>query len=110
MSTPVPEIGCWVDGHWGQYASARLVELAKIFGYDDEKIIDLAARHMDECTHGGIATRSMPLTGDEMDELVEGADEAIGWLSEHIAPEGTSFGWQDGEVFLQTEEWWEDDG
>lgn len=105
MSMLTPQVGCWVDGHWGQYASARLVELAIPFGYDDEAIIELARRNMNECAHGGVG--SEPLTADEHETLIEGAEAAIEWLNEHTAPEGTSFGWSDGEVFLQTEEWWE---
>lgn len=29
------DAGCWIDGHWGQYASARLIDLALGYGMPD---------------------------------------------------------------------------
>lgn len=109
-SRAVPkDAGCYVDGHWGQYAVAHMVSRAEEFGYDNPEVIALADRHMDECTHGGITHEGIqPLTDDEHEILIDASDEVENWLNEHIAPEGYFFGWHDGEFFLQSQEWWDE--
>lgn len=106
MQTPA-EAGCWVDGAWGTYAVAHLVERAREVGYDNADVIALAERHMDEHRHGGITCECfVPLTVDEYWALQEAADDVEEWLNEHCAPEGFSWGWHDGEFFLQSDAWW----
>jgi len=93
--------GCWVDGHWGQYASAHLVQRAIALGYraSPELAADAAA-----WLQGG-----SDLTDEQLDSVIE-ADQAIfTWLDAHVAPPGYSFGWHDGEVFLWSEEVWAED-
>lgn len=40
------DAGCYVDGHWGQYAAAHMVSRAQEFGYDDAEVISLADRKL----------------------------------------------------------------
>jgi len=103
------DAGCYVDGTWGTYATAHMVHRAREFGYDQAEVTALADRHMDEHVHGGITHEGIePLTTDEYWELAEAGQtggDVENWLNEHIAPEGYSFGWHDGEFFLQSAEW-----
>lgn len=96
--------GCWVDGHWGQYAVAHLVDKASEWGYADAKVIDIATRHL--ATIG--PSEAPQITDDEHDALSGASDEVEAWLNEHVAPEGYHFGWCDGEFFLWSEETWDE--
>ena len=99
--TPV-DAGCWVDGHWGQYGPARVIEVAGDYGFDHPKAASLASRHV--ASMG--PSDSPDLTDDEYEAMQWASEEAESYLNEHVAPEGYAFGWQDGEFFLQSEEWW----
>lgn len=111
-ATPEDE-GCYVDGHWGQYATAHMIEVAEEFGYGSAVHFNLDSAERDELnaqqaiTH--LASRKlssmMPepsdsLTDEEEEELYEASDSVESWLNEHVAPEGYFFGWHDGEFFL----------
>jgi len=100
---PLPvDTGCWIDNRWGQYGVARLVEIARNFGYDDALIIDLAERKL-----AAMLPSNLPQLSDENEELLNSAaDEVEVWLDDNVAPEGYSFGWYEGEFFLQSEAWW----
>lgn len=100
------DAGCYVDGHWGQYAVAHMVQRAEEMGYDNPEVTSLADRHMDECAHGSIARK--PLDDDEHEALIDASDEVEEWLNEHIAPEGYHFGWHEGEFFLWSQSQWEE--
>ena len=50
------DAGCWIDGHWGQYAVARMVAMAESYGYVDEIVAGIAHRHLYECEHPGTAS------------------------------------------------------
>lgn len=96
------DAGCWIDGHWGQYGVARSVEIASSFGYDDALIIDIAQRKL-----AAMMPSIAPEISDEDEELLaSAADEVTYWLTNNVAPEGYSFDWYEGELFLQSEEWW----
>lgn len=100
----VADAGCWIDGHWGQYGVARMVELAQGHGYSDSEVTDLAARKQ-----AAMGPSDAPgLSDDEEEHLSDAADEVENWLNENVAPEGYSFGWYDGEFFLQSTAWWEE--
>jgi hypothetical protein len=86
--------GCWVAGHHGHYASAIVIETALNYGWHDTQAAEIAARYPE-------------LTEHEQDVLNDVVNDAEQWLNEHIAPEGYSFGWHDGEFFLWTTEEWE---
>lgn len=78
--------GCWIDGHWGQYAVERLLSIAKDLGWGYDIRADIE------------------INGE--DAIFDLADEAEAWLNEEIAPEGHQFGWSSGEFFLMPHEWW----
>jgi hypothetical protein len=80
------DAGCWIDGHWGQYGSQRLITIASTYGFQMAPI-DYESE-------------------DAFEDIIWEADTAEAWMNENIAPEGYSFGWYDGEWFLQSEEWW----
>jgi len=94
--------GCWVDGHWGQYAIAHMVEKAQDWGYADAEVIDIATRHL--ATIG--PSEAPQITDDEHQALSDASDEVEAWLNEHVAPEGFSFGWWEGEFFLNSDAQW----
>lgn len=101
-ATPA-DVGCYVDGHWGQFGSAHLIERATEFGYDDQQAIELARRHLAMIGPGG--GRNDEPERDALDEneheaLIEAASDVEDWLNEHVAPEGYQFGWYEGEFFL----------
>ncbi len=46
------ELGCWIDGHWGQYGPDRLVSIAVMHGWDvspDDDELVLMARKTQRC-------------------------------------------------------------
>lgn len=90
------DAGCWVDGHWGQYAVARMVELAADHGYDDGEVVGLARRHL---ASAGPSV-APDLSDDEHEQLSWAADEVEAWMNEHVAPAGFYFEWSEGEFFL----------
>ncbi len=94
-ATPA-DAGCWIEGHWGQYSVARMVEMAVGHGYEDAEVTELASRHIR--TMGG--SSSPDLTTAEHEALGFAADEIETWLNENVAPEGHYFEWADGEFFL----------
>jgi hypothetical protein len=99
------DVGCYVDSHWGQYAIAHMIERATEFGYHDEALEDIANRHLASIG----PSDSEPITDDEHEAMMDGADEVEQWLNENIAPEGYSFGWWEGEFFLWPDSQWEDE-
>jgi hypothetical protein len=102
-ATPA-DAGCYVDGHWGQYAIAHMVNRAEEFGYSDAEVIDLANRHI-----ASIGPSTAPgLSDDEYEALSQACDEVEEWLNDNVAPDGYSFGWHEGEFFLWSDEQWEE--
>ena len=106
----LPEPGCYVDSHWGQYAIARVVEIAVELGRQCE--LDEAGR-CQLCADEKLAERHLAamgpstepgLDGDEFEQLVEAADSAEAWLNDHRAPEGYSWEWNDGDFGLYANE------
>lgn len=91
--------GCYVESWWGQYAGAHMVERAAEFGYSDPAALDLAKRHLASMSPNG----REPLSIDELDALEDCVDGAEAWLNENAAPDGSSFGWVDGEFFLSAD-------
>ena len=76
-----------------------MVEIAQGFGFElDGLERQSTANYLsDEYTDGDAA------------EIVYGAaDKAEAYLNEHVAPEGYSFGWYEGEFYLWLVEAWED--
>src|SRR6266704_4844287 len=103
IKAPPSDAGCYVDGHWGQYAVAHMINRAEEFGYNNAEVIALADRHI-----ASMGPSDAPgLTVDEYWALNDASDEVEQWLNENIAPEGYSFGWHEGEFFLWNTEQWE---
>lgn len=97
------DAGCYVDGHWGQYGVAHMVKRAQEFGFDDDaEVVGIADRHL-----ASMSRFAEPISDDEHETLMWASDEVENWLNEHVAPEGYSFGWNDGEFFLWSDEEWE---
>ncbi len=105
--------GCWLEGSRGWTASGELVNIAAHQGMplsdDDRALVDAyLGRHEGDLTlpSGDV------VSADDLDEYVTGqgaiADQAAQWLTDNVAPDGWSFGWYDGEFFLQTDEWWQE--
>jgi hypothetical protein len=105
-ATPA-DAGCYVEGWWGQYAVAHMIQRATEFGYEELQLEALAARHLDQM--GGSTPTLLELTDTEHEVMQDASDDVESWLNEHAAPEDYSFGWQDGEFFLASDAWWEDD-
>jgi hypothetical protein len=96
------DAGCYVDGWWGQYAVAHMVQRAEELGYDDHEIISLATRKL-----ASMGPSTDPgLTDDEDEALTEASDSVETWLNDNVAPAGYLFGWEDGEFFLWSDEQW----
>ena len=102
------DAGCWVDGHTGQYGIARMILIAEGLGYVDEAArmpfatldcVSLARRHY----YGS------DISDEEVENMHQAADDVESWLNANAAPDGYSFGWHDGEFFLQSDEWWQQD-
>lgn len=89
------DIGCYVDGHWGQYGIARMVIRATEFGYDDQEVIDLA----DNKLASMLPNPTYDFSESEEEQLIWASDEVENWLNENCAQEGYSFYWNDGEFF-----------
>lgn len=92
----LPEPGCYVDSHWGQYATARAVQVALEQGWDDSEARDLAARHL-----AAMGPSTEPgLNEDEFERLVQACDDAEAWLNDQPRPDGHYWGWNDGDFGL----------
>ena len=100
------DAGCWIDGHWGQYGTARQIVIAGDYGYPNAEVVALAQKKL--ATIGPNVNNNPELTDDEEEELYWRSDEVDDWLNENVAPKGFSFGWHDGEFFLGSDEWWDE--
>lgn len=80
------DIGVLADNHLGIYAYRQICVVAKSYGWDGD----------------------MP-NMDDVDDMVWASDEAIYWLNDHVCEEGIRVDWHDGEIMVQTAEWWEEE-
>lgn len=85
------DAGCWIDGHHGVYGPERLVSIAESYGYESTLL------------HGYEL-----LEPEDWEAWIWESEAAAEWMNDHVAPEGFSFGWFDGEWFLWSQESWED--
>lgn len=95
------DAGCWIDGHWGQYANARLCEIALENGWnpDHRGFSEMVARKL-----ASIGPSDIEVSEDDEEVIDNATDAAEEWLNDHVAPEGYAFGWFDGEFFLSRNE------
>lgn len=100
------DAGCWVDGHYGQYAVAIMVSVATQCGFADDELALIAARHL--ASMAAPSDSSSQLTDTEAEYLFDSSDRVESWLNEHVAPAGYLFGWHDGEFFLASDDWWQE--
>lgn len=80
------DIGVLADNHLGIYAYRQICVVAKSYGWDGD----------------------MP-NMDDVDDMVWASDDAIDWLNDHVCEEGIRVGWWEGDIMLQTTEWWEEE-
>lgn len=102
MKASVQHVGCLVDGHWGQYGIARMIEIATDFGYLNAEDVGLARRKLAAM----MPSNAPALSDDDEQKLIDAADDVERWLNDNVAQDGHSFGWNDGEFFYMAEEWW----
>lgn len=90
----VSDAGTWVDGSRGVYAPVIMLDLAIEHGYqvaaDDQGLVAWAR-------DGYPTDEGRPDFPEFWDELLGEVEE---WMSEHVAPDGYSFGWLDGDFIL----------
>jgi hypothetical protein len=98
------DIGCWIAGHNGRYATSGLVFKAAGWGFPVTAEEDRALCAYDQGDDTFPSDEGTYL--DAYDWVIELADRAEEWMNEHVAPEGHSFGWLDCEFFLWTDEEW----
>lgn len=98
------DVGCYVDGHWGQYGASRVLRIADdILGtnyWDDTQTAMLAHITPDEDytdEQCGIGGHTGELVGCEHTSWA--ADEAETALND-ATPAGWMWHWHDGEFFL----------
>lgn len=89
------DAGCWVDGARGYHALAfMVVNLADHrCGYP---LSDEDRETVEKYDAGDEVT--------SLEEVIEIADEAEAWMNEHVAPEGYTFLWLDGDFVLISDE------
>jgi hypothetical protein len=92
----MPEPGCYVDSHYGQYAVARAIQVAGEFGWKDGEAAELAARHL-ACMG---PSNAEPLDVDEFERLTDACDDAEEWLNDNVSVSGHAWGWHDGDFGL----------
>jgi hypothetical protein len=78
------EVGCLLDEHNGQVENDRDVTVwASRCSWESEPMVV------------------------ESDEWADAVEEAVEYLNDHVARDGYSFGWYEGNFFYQSEEWWD---
>ncbi len=96
-----PEPGCYIDSHWGQYGSARLITIAVDMGWsprnDCLQGANLATKKLDECSHPGVDHGLTPEDEELIDWVSEVAEE---WLNAKYPLSGHYWFWDDGDFGL----------
>ena len=93
------ETGCWVDGHWGQYAVTQLIDIARNRGFEVSRTGELAISNY---TSGYDVASSA-----EDDLVVQLGDDALYFINDEVLPDGYRVDWYEGEVFCWTVDEWE---
>lgn len=89
------EPGCYIDGHWGQYGPARLLQMAGEMGWKSD-VLPLAEKKLHSMAMGG----TEEITEDEDERIDYAVDFAEEWLNDHMAPEGLYWFWYECEFYL----------
>jgi hypothetical protein len=124
--------GCWIDEINGWSVHWQVAELAMSLGWlgSDDPTVEHAITRRQRISEtmrrrgelrailaaykrGDTATAYRGMVVDDIAGTVinQGgiADEATDYLN-CLAPEGYAFGWHDCSLFLQSDEWWSEDG
>lgn len=101
------DIGCWVEGSRGKYAMPYMIRRAMDHGFpvSPTEVLVIEAYERGEETLAGTQYGEID-THDWLFDSHELGDKAEEWLNEHVAPDGHTFGWLDGEFFLWSDEEW----
>lgn len=94
-----------IDGHWGQYGIARMIQLAGQLGYSDATVLDLASRKLATM----MPSNAPELSDGDEDALYWAEMTVTDWLNENVAQSDHLFGWHDGEFFYQSVDWFNED-
>jgi hypothetical protein len=98
--------GCLVDGAFGiDYQAVSVLEIARDFGF----WCHVPPEFQD--VYDDLLYSSRSIDGMESAILDQGGllDYAVDWLNDHVAPDGYAYGFHDGDFFLQSDEWWDQD-
>ncbi len=103
-----PSTGCWIDGHWGHYGIARLIDIAQDNGFEISDLDESAVWTY----RNNIENFYDEQTGEfhnafEWTLIV--SEDAEEWLNKNVARPGFMFGWSDGEFFYMDVSWWSED-
>lgn len=99
------DTGCYVDGHWGQYAPDHLADQLEGFGIVVPRLADArrarrVADYADDRGWSELAFRGWEWHSETADSLIDLANDAT---------TGGFWEWHDGEVFLVDDaDAWED--
>jgi hypothetical protein len=112
------DAGCWIDEINGWESHAIVAEMAMGLGWlkgqsrkdtmyqrGEIRAIIRAYRSGSETTR--FRTAEIDDVPGQMINQAGIADQATDYLNT-LAPEGYSFGWHDGSLFLMSDEWWQE--
>jgi len=93
--------GCYVDGHWGHYATARMIDVAYELGARWDTFHD--DRHAAERYLSTMMPNGVDIDDDDMmilsEIIVDAADAAEEALNNYL-PDDMTAHWHDGEFFV----------
>lgn len=113
------EVGCWVEGRWGQYGPDHLAARASEVGwepdawYDDPRAIRNIIETIESWGYprdgSDIRSEGVNIVASLWELHSESASHIEDWLNEHTSTEGFSWGFFDGEFYLWPEATWEEE-
>ncbi len=116
-------VGCLIEGSWGHYGAIRVIEIARDYGYGPWGQLPAGMPETLEPTYRDAPHDALTWLMEKYrtepdaevepgytvaEAIIDDADAAEQWLNDVVAGEGFSFGWNDGEFFYQSDEWWEE--
>ena len=104
------ELGCWVEGSWGQYGPDHLTDKIEIEWpeyFDDRlrwhadvRVLRDISETLENMGYNDAAFAIWEMRNDATDDMEV-------WLNDGV-DEGYSWGWHDGEFYLWATETWEE--
>lgn len=89
MSTSTLDHGCYVADHHGIYVPNAFCSIASAYGWNGH------IPTLDDCR-------------DASEDAHHDVDEAIEWMNDNVAEEGSSFGWWEGGIYYFPLTEWEE--